>query len=166
MMDENQARGWEFHVMILMKSQGGLFQNIRLDIFLWKVTVCPVGTHSGASELSPLRFEIIPWNRNIENKTRERLLIYLGQDNPEQKGANSEEEPSKEEESFRLERAECRVLGEGCLPETNAGKYEDEDSSQAAQEVDHDTNVWNLYGEYQGSDKPEDQKLNTFSMHL
>ena len=61
-----------------------------------------------------------------------KLYIYLGQDDPEKKGANSEEEPSKEEESFGLERAKRWVLGEGCLPETNSGKYEDEDSSKAA----------------------------------
>ena len=90
------------------------------------------------------------------------MCIYLGQDNPEQKGANSEEKRSKEEESFGFEWDETWVLGEGRLPETNTGKYEDEDGRQAAKKVDHHSNVGNLYGEYQGSDKPEEKKLKTF----
>ena len=72
MMDENQARGWKFHVIDDIDEVTERIisdnQNIRLDIFLWKVTVCPEGTHNGGSELLPLRFEIIPWNRNIEIK--------------------------------------------------------------------------------------------------
>lgn len=47
-------------------------QNIRLDSLVWGVTAWPEGTHSGSSELSPVRFEMIPWNRSY------KLKPYIG----------------------------------------------------------------------------------------
>ena len=77
-------------------------QNIRLDIFLWKVTASPEGTHNGNSVLPPVRFEIIPCNGKMQTKTKGGFIFTWVRTTPNRKAPIVRKKPAKRRRALDL----------------------------------------------------------------